>query len=302
VPCICRTKRGGGFLAEALARLPAWFYRPAGAVLNRVGHVGYAGRVLMYPWLVERHLEGLAAFHRNAQLIVAPSTAIAEALVRNGVAPDRVTVVPHGIEPLPRTPLAPLRDRPIRFAYVGRVDRAKGFHVLLEAFAAVPEELPCELHVVGGAQNPRDQEYFDACLRQFGGRRGLVLRGPLPHAELAATLAAVDVVVLPSICLEVFGLVVLEAFSAGRPVIASRCGGPEDLIRDGIDGLLFPPNDAAALAAVLRGLVQSPERIRALADEIRPVPTLTEHVDALERLYRRVTDSAALGNSIPVLR
>jgi glycosyltransferase involved in cell wall biosynthesis len=288
VSCVCRTKRGGGVFAAALAKIPPWVYRPVGAALNRLRRVTYAGRVLMYPWLVERRLEGLAAFHQNAQLIVAPSQAIAKALLRNGVPSDRMAVVPHGIEPLPRAPLEPLGQRPLRFAFVGRIDRTKGFHILLRALARVPAEMPCELHVIGGAQNRGDQEYFDACLRPFADCRRLILHGHVPHAELAAVLAQIDVLVLPAIYLEVFGLVVLEAFSVGRPVIASRCGGPEELIRHGVDGLLFPRNDAAALADIMKTLIQHPEQIAAMAANIRPVRTLSEHVDDLERIYQRV--------------
>jgi glycosyltransferase involved in cell wall biosynthesis len=275
-------------LGKALGRLPRWIYRPIGNLLNRMGNPTYAGRVLMYPYLVEQTIAGRQTALRNAELIVAPSQAIAEVLARNGVEPGRIQVIPHGIEPLPRTPLSPFEDRPVRFGYVGQITRAKGLHVLFEAFASLPEGLAAELHVIGGAQHPWEEKYLAQSIACCGNSGRVILHGHVPHAELAAAMAQIDVLVLPAIYLEVFGLVVLEAFSAGRPVIASRCGGPEELIRHGIDGLLFPRNSASALADIMKDVIRQPERIAAMAANIQPVRTLAEHVSDLEAAYGRV--------------
>jgi glycosyltransferase involved in cell wall biosynthesis len=86
------------------------------------------------------------------------------------------------------------------------------------------------------------------------------LVGPLPpeSAALADAYAAADVFVLPSIH-EPFGIVVLEAWSASRPVVASRVGGLVDLIEDGRNGLLVDPHDPRSLAdAVVRLLGDGP--------------------------------------------
>jgi len=71
------------------------------------------------------------------------------------------------------------------------------------------------------------------------------------RADIPEVTSAVDVAVLPSE-FEGMGRVVLEAMAAGKPVVASRVGGIPDLVRDGVNGLLVPPNDVAALAAALR--------------------------------------------------
>jgi glycosyltransferase involved in cell wall biosynthesis len=77
--------------------------------------------------------------------------------------------------------------------------------------------------------------------------------------DIAAELAPIDVLVHASITPEPFGQVVLEGMSAGLPVVASRAGGPEEIISDGVNGLLYPPGDVIALAQILVRLEREPK-------------------------------------------
>jgi len=76
-------------------------------------------------------------------------------------------------------------------------------------------------------------------------------------ADAGARLEEADVVVMPSDSPEPFGLVAIEAFARGRPVIGSGAGGLLDIVTDGVDGWLYPPGDAAALAELLAGLTRA---------------------------------------------
>ena len=82
--------------------------------------------------------------------------------------------------------------------------------------------------------------------------------GWLGHAETSALYQQADIVAIPSIWHEPFGLVAVEAMAASRPVVASRSGGLSDIVRDGDTGLLVPPNDATALARALETLLDNP--------------------------------------------
>ena len=88
-------------------------------------------------------------------------------------------------------------------------------------------------------------------------------------------------------------MVVIEAFAAGRPVIATKRGGPSELIRDGVEGLLVPEDDPAALRAALRSLLANPRRLAAMGRAARARyeaehrPEL--HERRLRRLYRSLT-------------
>lgn len=287
VPCVCRQKKGGGILSELLACLPRIFYRPAGATLNQFRQVGYAGRVLMYPWLVERKLEGLRVFHEQAQRIIAPSRTLATALERSGVPRDRIRVIPHGIQPFAPQPIPPFDGRPVRFGFVGRVDRAKGLHILFQAFAMLPEALS-ELHIIGDAQSPLDAEYFRQTLRLLQDRKDLKLHGKVGLEEVGKHIAQIDVLVLPAIIAEAFGLVVAEANSVGRPAIVTSCGGPAEQVTDGVNGQVVPPNNPVALAAAMQTIVENPQKINEWVLNLPQVRTLEVYVNELEVLYKEV--------------
>ena len=81
---------------------------------------------------------------------------------------------------------------------------------------------------------------------------------------MAQLYAACDIVALPSLN-EAFGNVVLEGMAATRPVVATRVGGPEEIVVDGVSGMLVPPADAQALGAALNRLIAEPQTARRMA-------------------------------------
>jgi len=144
---------------------------------------------------------------------------------------------------------------------VGRLEHMKGFDLLLEAFAVA--NLPSGTRlVIGGAGAVRSSLERRARELALGDR--LHLTGRLGADEVAAHMASAAVVVVPS-RKEAFGLVVLEAWRAGAPVIVTSHGGPADLVTDGETGLVVDPEDADALARALELMV----RDRATAERLR---------------------------------
>jgi glycosyltransferase involved in cell wall biosynthesis len=99
---------------------------------------------------------------------------------------------------------------------------------------------------------------FKAFWAGFGPKHRVTRLGVLSESEKRDLFAGIDLFALPSRS-DSFGLVLLEAWANGKPVVAYRAGGPADLVRDGIDGRLVPCGDVAALARVIREIVDSPE-------------------------------------------
>lgn len=134
---------------------------------------------------------------------------------------------------------------------VGAVSRGRGQDVALRALAHVRRRLPGARLVVVGAAHPRAADIafeneLRALARDLGIDGAVVFAGAT--AAMADVYAAADVVVNPARFAEPFGRVVPEALTAGRPVVASRVGALEEVIRPGIDGLLVDPDDPEALA------------------------------------------------------
>ncbi len=132
-----------------------------------------------------------------------------------------------------------LPERPY-FLFVGDFRRDKGIGVLLDAYARLDESRP-PLVLIG--------KTWDAGLADLPARAVNLGEWPNDAVQLAWQRALAGVV--PSVWAEPFGLVLLEAMNAGKPVVASRVGGIPDVVNDGDNGLLAPPDDPVALAAAL---------------------------------------------------
>ena len=154
------------------------------------------------------------------------------------------------VEPPPAERPAPAWDlpRPV-VGFLGRLDPPKGIEDLLRAAADLPAQI-----VVVGEPWAGDEAYVES-LRQLGEEQApgrVHFTGALPDPWTA--LAGMDVLAVPS-RMEPFGRVAAEGQLAGVPVVAADAGGLPDAITDGVDGLLFPVGDVAALTeAVLRVL------------------------------------------------
>ncbi len=136
---------------------------------------------------------------------------------------------------------------------VGRLQRWKGMHVLVEALPEILRSYP-DAHVVlvGGehAQEPDYPTFLQKRIRVLGLTDKVTLAGLQSNVPL--WMQALDIVVHASDH-EPFGIVVIEAMALGKPVVAGNAAGPAEIIADGIDGLLTPYGDAHALAgAILR--------------------------------------------------
>jgi phosphatidyl-myo-inositol alpha-mannosyltransferase len=140
----------------------------------------------------------------------------------------------------------------LRIAFVGQSVERKGLPLLLRAFEALREHIPCELTVIG----PTREELAPLLVDD----RGVRALGKVADERKDAELRRADVLCAPSLRGESFGMVLTEAFAAGTPVIASDIAGYRDVVRDGIDGVLIPPADPQALAETLRDLYEEPER------------------------------------------
>jgi phosphatidylinositol alpha-mannosyltransferase len=154
-------------------------------------------------------------------------------------------VIPNGVH-VPARPAGRPDDGVLDVAFVGQAVERKGLPVLLRAFEALREHVPARLTLVGPTPDEVAPLLFDD--------RGVRVLGKADDETKARVLAGADVLCAPSLGGESFGMVLTEAFAQGTPVVASDIAGYRDVVRDGVDGLLFPRGDAAALAAVLRDL------------------------------------------------
>jgi glycosyltransferase involved in cell wall biosynthesis/GT2 family glycosyltransferase len=202
--------------------------------------------------------------------VIVPSQSTSETIVR-ALGPDQPCHIIHDMVDLPgdgsdvhELPVARRGDDPFRAVMVGRLAPWKGQHVFLDAFSMAFGDGDQNAVIVGSAMFGED-EYESALRAQV---ELLGLGGRVRFAgfveDVGAELAMADCVVHASVIAEPFGQVVVEAMAAGRPVIATDLGGPREVVTDGVDGLLCPPDDPIALAEQLARLAADPELRAAL--------------------------------------
>lgn len=188
------------------------------------------------------------------------------------LAPGRegdVVVIRNGLDLAKLTPKRheDRGDQPLRILCVARLIEQKGILDLLEACAQLHERgLRFHCEIVGDAELPLYANYLWK-VRKLHCRLALAdcvtLRGALPFAEVLERYRGSDLVVLPSVVAEdgsrdIIPNVLLEAMALGIPVVATTVTGIPELVDQGVEGLLVPPHDVAALAEALARLIGDP--------------------------------------------
>ena len=190
---------------------------------------------------------------------------LADLAIERGVPAQRVHFVPNAVKP-PTALATPFKDgvRAPRIVAAGRLHPKKGFDVLIAALALLRDgwqgfggqNFDCEIAGEGD-----ERARLEGLIAQHGLGDRVRLVGW--RGDVSAFLATGDVFAFPSYQ-EGFPLVLLEAMAVGLPVASAAIPGPVEMIDSGVDGVLVPPGDPAALAAALAGLIAAPEKAAAL--------------------------------------
>lgn len=232
----------------------------------------------------ERQLLGLAA------AVIATSDRYANFSPVLQMVPDKVTVVPIGIAdkapPLPVPARSP--ETPLKVLCIGRLSYYKGHKYLVSAIQGYSD---IEVTLVGeGDEKRRLQKQVTA----MGLSERVRFTGHVDNEELHTMLSECDVLCLPSVeRTEAFGVVILEAMRAGKPVVASNVEGSGIgwVVKDGETGLLVEPADPVDLAAALVKVRDNPELARKMGESGRQrfeeLFTISRVADQLQDIYNR---------------
>jgi glycosyltransferase involved in cell wall biosynthesis len=264
------------------------------ALDDMVAHIGLAGRAvttLRLPGLVGAAHRRFRDLVDKVDRVVAVCLWVCDVLRVNGVPDDKLLFCRQG---LPRSAAGNAMHRAadrgdatpgvLRLGYFGRLDPAKGIDTLIEALRRIPEA-PLRLDIYAVRQ-AGSESYADRLERRAGGDRRIAFRAPLPPDSVRDAMRGCDVVAVPSRWLETGPLVVLEAFDAGTPVLGARLGGIAELVTDGKDGILVPPESTAAWAGAILDLANRPAEVARLQKSIRPPRTIDAVAGEMAEVYR----------------
>ncbi len=227
---------------------------------GNVFHDGYAR------WIRDTEAAGC----HNADRVIAVSHFLADEVRRiYGVAGDKIHVLPNGvsyhaydgfIDPAAvkaRYGIAPMAPTVLA---IGRMTAQKGMDLLVEAVPMVLASFPEAKFIFIGSGPDKDAVVRRA--HEVGAAHACVFIGSPPKAECVDLKRAVDIVAVPSRN-EPFGIVVLEAWAAGKPVVATRAGGPSEFVWHGVNGFLVDANPGG-LAHGIGSLLANHEHCRTL--------------------------------------
>ncbi|MFC1489859.1 glycosyltransferase family 4 protein [Candidatus Latescibacterota bacterium] len=232
----------------------------------------------------------------KAECVICVSESLRKKLLEMGVRTN-CEVIPNGVDtdlfaPGNRTEACGLLEfepeRP-RILFVGNFVKVKGIEYLIRAMPTVLIKYPdCELVLLGAEPGSNTVKEYRTLIESAGISDSVRIEPRIPHGELSKRMHASDILVLPSLS-EGFGLVAAEALACGIPVVATRCGGPESIVSDGL-GFLVPPCDHEALGdGILRaldgsGLLNS----AAMADSIHERFSLNTVTGRILEVYNRI--------------
>jgi len=222
--------------------------------------------------------------------VVAVSLEIAKALQIAGISPERILVIPNGVDVL--NTYVPHDDKPehnqITVGAVGRLVEAKGFQYLLEAGALLLPKFPfVNFYIVGSGPFRPELERLS---QNLGIQSHVTFAGE--QEDMASAYSAMDIFVLPSLN-EGMPMTVLEAMAAGKPVVASAVGGIPRIVTSGDTGLLVKPGSVDSLRDALTRLIEDTALRIALANRARAHVSQTyslahmakKYADLYETLY-----------------
>ena len=235
--------------------------------------------------LIERQRARLS---EDLAAVIVPSRFMQEFFRLHGAPADRLHLLPYLIEPAAGgAPRYEPDEGRLRVAFIGRLDPLKGIHVLFEALRRIGPELRVSVDIWSPLTSG-PSAYVERLRAAASADPRIQWAGALPREHLGEVYAKIDVLAAPSLWYENAPITIGEALVHGCPVVCTRAEGMTDLVEDGINGLMFPRGDAAALAACLERLAREPALLKRLRRGVRPPRTADSVTADIIALYQRV--------------
>ena len=250
--------------------LHAFFLYPAGYVAGLLaGRHGVRSLVTLVGNDVKRHFfqpEAVAMCRsglENADRVVALSRELLDLADALTPVKSKGEIIHNAVSiPVAAWRAREARPGPFRLGSGGILKYAKGLPYLLKAAAGLRERHDISLELVGEVR-VHERDTLERMIARTGVREILSLRPPVAREAMPAWLNSLDAFVLPSVS-EGCPNILMEAMAGGLPCVASRVGAVEDMIEDGVSGLLVPYGNAEALQAALERLISMPDQGAAL--------------------------------------
>lgn len=278
-------------IPRGVSDILAIFPSSLGRLFKRLHLSGKIFTALRMRCLIEWRIKLIKDFIKEVDRFMVLCDWSKELLLRNKVPLNKISFVRHGIA---QTEFSKTEDvvnnlsadfRPLKIAYLGRIDRTKGIDKVIKALKDIPGE-SIELDVYGIVQGRNADKYFGK-LKKFAKQTDNRIKflAPVPNTGTTSLLRKYHYLVIPSIWMETGPLVALEAFAAGTPVIGADLGGIKELVQDHKNGILVPIESVNAWRDVLKKVSRDRELLKELRKSIKPPRTMLDVAREIVPIY-----------------
>ncbi|CAF4828715.1 unnamed protein product [Rotaria sp. Silwood1] len=254
-----------------------------------------------WTWWINERMRTVRQACDTIDMFIAPSLHLQKRFINEfGLPPEKVKYLPYGFDRsilINRQRIRSLND-PLVFGYIGRHSPSKGINLLLEAAQQIVQthpELVNRFHIIiYGRPDSTTTSYLQTMAKTAG--ISIEWRSEYKNSDIVARVFNhVDYIVVPSIWNENSPLVIHEAQQCRIPVITANQGGMNELVKDGVNGLIFTHRNVSSLAQVILRAIQQPDLLDKLSQygylysDDGQVPSIESHVDQLIDLYSTLT-------------
>jgi glycosyltransferase involved in cell wall biosynthesis len=288
--CVFQQKGLSRSLSRLLGAAPVQIY--SFALRLPFCHGGRLKSMLNWPRRLAEHRDAFKRMCAASRRVVAVSEWVKDLLIRNGIPGKKIKVIRYGRE-IEAVGVEHKSSQYVRFGYIGRLTGEKGVRTLLDAIRMIGPEVRFAVEFVSPAfdhapQGSEDELLASEIRRIAETDKRVLVRGGVQAEKVGHILVEWDALIVPSLWMETGPQVVTEAFSVRTPVIGSRRGGIMELVRDGVDGILFPPGDTRVLVELLTKYASDPTSLRAMRGQVLPVRTAGQMAEEVHALYEDV--------------
>ena len=218
-------------------------------------------------------------YNNKISKFISPSLALKKLIIEKGIKANKIEVIDNFFDEK-FAKLTPDYTNDGYFLFSGRLYNFKGIRILMDAIKTLPRDI--NFHIAG--TGPLENEIKEFCKKNKLSNVKFI--GFLPQEELLEEYKKCIALIVPSIWFEIFGLITIEAFACGKPVIASNIGALGDLVEHDKTGYLFEPENSDELAYFIKHLWQNQEQaiIMGKAAREKAIKNYTEEI-----YYKRIT-------------
>ena len=239
--------------------------------------------------IAQKKIQSLEHLQQNTSLVIPVCQWLYDMFVLNGFSKNQLRICRQGVMTSENQKIRQEKtDDVIKIGFLGRLSPEKGLHNLLDAF--LKANLPnLELHLVVIKLEFYDNyEYFEKIDKMVELSDKIYYQENMPSHLVNHFLDSIDVLAVPSICLETGPLTVYEALQRKVPVVGSNIGGIKELIEDNKTGLLYNFNDIDALKTIFINISKHPSILGSLRKNISTVRSVEDVGEEMAMIYQQM--------------